>query len=93
MDGVPVANYNQDEDQEGDHEQTRGFRRIDGVAAILAGFGLTLTAHHADIVRQNKTRPRGMLWRVGLIISGLQLDDTADNLRPVFYALPVVVGC
>jgi hypothetical protein len=37
MNGVPVANNNQNEKQQSDKKQTRGFRRVSRVTMILCG--------------------------------------------------------
>ncbi len=59
MDGVPVANHGEDEQQKRDQEQAGGFRGIDRVVTTLAG-GAALTLalmnlNHNFIVRRDET--------------------------------------
>ena len=93
LDGVPVANYEKGENKKGNHEQAGGFCRVNGVASVTGdGFGLTLPAHHGDIVRQNKNASSCYAMLVPLVMSGIHLGDIAGRLRFMFYALPLVAG-
>jgi len=56
VDGVPVADQDEEEQQKSDQEQTGGFRGVDGVTAVLlvptvGRVFLALKVRHAFIVR------------------------------------------
>lgn len=55
MDGMPVANDEEDENKEGDHKKAGGFRRVEGVTAMLAG-GVLAGFHEKHCTPSEKWR-------------------------------------
>ena len=65
MNGVPVANQCEDEQQKGNQQQAGGFRGINRVPAVLAGgIVLALGVRHTDIVRSAGSLAVGATLRV-----------------------------
>ncbi len=55
MNGVPVANHSQNQEQEGDQQQAGRLRGINGVPVRLAGIVLASSVNHNFIVRPAET--------------------------------------
>jgi hypothetical protein len=61
MDDVPVANHDQNQQQEGDYQQAGSFRSVNRVPAVLmAGVVVVLDVDHDRIVRFAE-RARGVV--------------------------------
>jgi hypothetical protein len=55
VNGVPVANHGEDEQQKGDQQQAGCFRRVNCVPLMLAvGIVLALGVRHENIVRSGR---------------------------------------
>jgi hypothetical protein len=55
VNGVPVANQSEGEQQKGDQQQARSLRGINRVPLVLVGIVLASSANHDFIVRRAET--------------------------------------
>jgi hypothetical protein len=55
MNGMPIANQSEGEQQKGDQQQAGSFRGINGVPLMLVGTVLALSVDHHLIVRRSET--------------------------------------
>ena len=107
MNGVPVANQSEGEQEKGDQQQARGLRGINRVALVLVGIGLASSVNHDFIVRRVESvgasgslgtypcakapRPDATLRVVGFLMAAFQ-NNSSRIVRFGVFELDLAAG-